>query len=213
MRLTRPARPLRGKKETSATAEQSNQIGDELTSTVGRVEGEVNVLLRVEANDERGHVDDLLADADVALADQDAGVVDRLGEARLEDLGLEAALEEVLDLQGKHVIEAHALLVEHTDADEAADEGVSLKEALGVLLVELEELTGRTADLGQDERDAPDLALVAETELSSELELGVEAGRLEGTARDLQEEEAQQQEQMDEYLEVGMAGRRGFPKD
>ncbi len=156
------------------------------SSTVGRVEGEVDVLLRVEADDERGDVDDLLADADVALADQDAGVVDRLGQSRLEDLGLEAALEEVLDLEGEDVIEAHALLVEDTDADETADEGVSLEEALGVLLVELEELTGRTADLGQDERDAPDLALVAEAVLSSELELGVQASRLERTARDLE---------------------------
>ena len=32
-------------------------------TTVGRVEGKVDVLLGVEADDERGHVDDLLADA------------------------------------------------------------------------------------------------------------------------------------------------------
>ena len=32
-------------------------------TTVGRVEGEVDVLLGVEADDERGDVDDLLADA------------------------------------------------------------------------------------------------------------------------------------------------------
>lgn len=56
---------------------------------------------------------------DVALADEDASVVDRLGEAALEDLGLEAALEEVLDLEGEDVVEAHALLVKDTDADQA----------------------------------------------------------------------------------------------
>lgn len=56
---------------------------------------------------------------DVALADEDASVVDRLGEAALEDLGLEAALEEVLDLEGEDVVEAHALLVEDADADQA----------------------------------------------------------------------------------------------
>jgi hypothetical protein len=98
------------------------------------------VLLGVEADDEGGDVDDLLADADVALADEDAGV-DGLGEAELVDEGLEAALEEVLDLEGQDVIELHAGLVEDTDADEAADEGVTLEEALGVLLVEGEELT------------------------------------------------------------------------
>ena len=48
-------------------------------TAVGRVQGKVNVLLRVQTNDKRGNVDDLLADADVALADEDTGVVDRLG--------------------------------------------------------------------------------------------------------------------------------------
>lgn len=53
------------------------------------------------------------------------------------------------------------------------------------LLVELEELTSGTTDLGQNEGNAPDFALVAETVLSSELELGVETSRLERPARDL----------------------------
>lgn len=44
--------------------------------------------------------------------------MDRLGKAALEDLGLKAALEEVLNLEGKDVIETHALLVEDADADE-----------------------------------------------------------------------------------------------
>jgi hypothetical protein len=46
------------------------------------------VLLRVEADNERRNVDDLLADADVALTDQDTGVVNGLGETELVDLGL-----------------------------------------------------------------------------------------------------------------------------
>jgi len=46
-----------------------------------RLEREVDVLLAVRADEEGGHVDDLLADADVALADQHARVVHRLGQA------------------------------------------------------------------------------------------------------------------------------------
>ena len=99
------------------------------------------MLLGVEADDEGGDVDDLLADADVALADQDTGVVDGLGEAELVDTGLQAALEEILDLQGQDVIELHAGLVEHTDAHETANQGISFEETLGVLLVEGEQLT------------------------------------------------------------------------
>jgi hypothetical protein len=111
------------------------------TATEGRGEGEVNVLLGVETDDERGHVDDLLADADVALADEDTGVVDGLGEAELVDASLETALKEILDLQGQDVIELHAGLVEDTDADQTANEGIALEQALGVFLVERQELT------------------------------------------------------------------------
>ena len=103
------------------------------------------------------------------LADENTCVVDGLGKAGLEDLSLEAALQEVLNLEGEHVIETHAVLVEHTDADKAANEGVTLKQALGVLVVELEQLTRRTTDLGQNQRNAPDLPLVAETVLAREL--------------------------------------------
>lgn len=110
-------------------------------ATEGRGEGEVNVLLGVETNDERRNVDDLLADADVALADEDTGVVDGLGKAELEDTGLEAALQEILDLQGQDVIEFHAGLVEDTDTDETANEGIAFEETLGVLLVEGKKLT------------------------------------------------------------------------
>ena len=41
----------------------------------------------------------------MALAQQNTGVVDGLGQTKLEDLGLEAALQEVLNLEGvgKHV--------------------------------------------------------------------------------------------------------------
>jgi hypothetical protein len=106
---------------------------------------------------------------DVPLPDEDTGVVDALSQTDLEYLGLQPALQEILDLQGKHVIETHAGLVEHTDAHETADKGVTLEETLGVLGIELEKLTGGTTDLGEDEGNAPDLALVAETVFSGEL--------------------------------------------
>ena len=96
-------------------------------------------------------------------------MVDRLGQAALEDLGLETTLQEVLDLKGQHVIETHAGLVEHTDAHETANERVTLEQTLRVLVVELEQFTSGTTDLGQDESDTPDLALVAQTVLAGEL--------------------------------------------
>lgn len=127
------------------------------TTTKGRGQGEVDVLLGVETDHERGNVNDLLADTDVALADQDTGVVDRLGETELVDTGLETALKEILDLQGQDVIELHAGLIEHTDTDETANQGISLEQTLGVLLVEGEQLTVRSLeDVVQQGEDAVD---------------------------------------------------------
>ncbi len=109
----------------------------------------------------------------MTLPDEDTSVVDGLGKTALEDLSLQATLQEVLDLQGQHVIDTHAGLIEHTDAHETANEGVALEETLGVLVIELEQLTGSTTDLGQDETNAPNLALVAETVLARELKVTV----------------------------------------
>ena len=106
----------------------------------------------------------------MSLADQHTGVVNALCQAELEDLRLQATLQEVLDLERQHVIETHAGFVEHTDADEPANEGVTLEEPLRVLHIELEQLTGSTTNLGQDETDTPDLALVAQTILAGELD-------------------------------------------
>jgi hypothetical protein len=145
------------------------------------------VLLGVETDDERRNIYDLFADTaidfsmsgdidsrrgyipDVALADEHTGVVNALREAKLENLGLETTFQEVLNLQGKHVIETHAGLVEHTDANETTDERIALEETLRVLVVELEQLTCGTTNLGEDEGDTPDLALVAQAVLAGEL--------------------------------------------
>lgn len=101
-------------------------------TTEGRVQGEVNVLLGVETDDERRNVDDLLANTDVPLADENTSVVDGLGETKLVDLGLETALQEILDAESEHVIETHAGLIKDTDTDETTDQSVALEEALGV---------------------------------------------------------------------------------
>jgi hypothetical protein len=47
--------------------------------SVRGVEGEIDVLLGVNANQERRHVHGLLADANVSLSNKDTGVVDRFG--------------------------------------------------------------------------------------------------------------------------------------
>lgn len=41
----------------------------------------------------------------MTLTDQDTSVMDRLGQTKLEDLGLETTFQEIFDLEGKYVIE------------------------------------------------------------------------------------------------------------
>lgn len=106
-----------------------------------RVQSEVDVLLGVEADNERWNIDDLLANANVSLADEDTSVVNRLGKAKLVDASLKTALQEILHLKGQNVIELHAGLVEDTDANETANQSVTLEKALRVLLVQGQKLT------------------------------------------------------------------------
>ena len=149
---------------------------------VGGVGGEVNVLLRRSADVEAGDVDELVADADVTLADEDAGVVDGLGEALLVDLGLKTTLEELLGGELEDGIEIELVVGQQAVARHATEEGGTLEDALGILGIERQEGTGGLAELGQGVLDAPDLALAAEAVLTDELELGVEALLLVGTA-------------------------------
>eukprot|EP00512_Aurantiochytrium_limacinum_P014649 CAMPEP_0171574268 /NCGR_PEP_ID=MMETSP0961-20121227/5252_1 /TAXON_ID=87120 /ORGANISM="Aurantiochytrium limacinum, Strain ATCCMYA-1381" /LENGTH=186 /DNA_ID=CAMNT_0012129543 /DNA_START=36 /DNA_END=596 /DNA_ORIENTATION=- len=139
--------------------------------TEGRGKRIVDVLLRVGAEHEAGHVHHLLADTDVALADENTGVVDALGKALLEDLGLETALKETLGGELKDEIQLLLVLGEETVANHTAEEGLTLEHTALVLLVKSQELTGGSTDLGKDELGAPDLALAAKAILTAELEL------------------------------------------
>ena len=113
----------------------------------------------------------LLADADVALADEDASMMDRLGKPKLEDLSLEPSLEEILDLEAEDVIELHPGLVEHADANETTQKSVALEQPSWVFLLEGQKVTSGLADFGQGEFDAPYLALVPQAILADQLQL------------------------------------------
>ena len=78
---------------------------------------------------------------DVPLIDQNTSVVNTLRQSEFVDASLQATLQEVLDLQGKHVVEFHARLIEHTNTDQTANERIAFEEALGVFLIKGEELT------------------------------------------------------------------------
>eukprot|EP00620_Florenciella_sp_RCC1587_P005728 CAMPEP_0182588526 /NCGR_PEP_ID=MMETSP1324-20130603/67424_1 /TAXON_ID=236786 /ORGANISM="Florenciella sp., Strain RCC1587" /LENGTH=183 /DNA_ID=CAMNT_0024805601 /DNA_START=151 /DNA_END=702 /DNA_ORIENTATION=- len=134
---------------------------------VRRCRGELDVLLTVHPHKERRHVHKLLADANVALLDEHASVVDGLGEPLLENLGLQPAFEELLGGELQHEIKLLLLLAEETIPDHLAQKGRALEETLRVLHVEGKELAGSLTDLGEGELHAPDLALTPESVLAA----------------------------------------------
>jgi hypothetical protein len=138
-----------------------------------------------QTNNERGNVDNLLANTDVTLTDKDTSVVDGLGKTELEDLSLETTFQEILNLKTQDVIELHAGLIEHTNANKTTNESVTLEETTGILLVKLKKLTSSTTNLGEGVTDTPDLTLVLETELTNELKFGIDTLGLERTLRNL----------------------------
>jgi hypothetical protein len=77
----------------------------------------------------------------VSLANEHTSVVDGLGQVELEHEGLESSLQEILVLETKDKIELILAVIQHTKAVKAAEKGSSLKEPLGVLLLELQKLS------------------------------------------------------------------------
>lgn len=62
---------------------------------------------------------------DVSLADKNTGVVNALGESKLEHLRLEPPLQEVLNFQTQDVIELHLTLIQHTDPHQTPEQGIT----------------------------------------------------------------------------------------
>ena len=87
----------------------------------------MNVLLGRDTNHEGRDVHHLLADGDVLLADEDTGVVDAVGDLSLHDEGLKTALHELGDGQTQDVIEFSLRVLEETETDHTADEGLTCK--------------------------------------------------------------------------------------
>lgn len=149
-------------------------------TSVRRVLGKVNVLLRVQSHHERWNVDNLLTNSNVSLGNQHSGVVDGSGKTQLEHLGLQSSLQEVLDSQGQHVIQLHLVLRQDTDSHQSSDQSVTLEQSLGVLLVSGQKVTSGSSDLGQLETNSVDFSLVLQTVLTGQLQLSVQTSRLVG---------------------------------
>lgn len=74
---------------------------------------------------EGGNIDGLLANSDVTLLDEDTSVMDRVGESTLLDESLESSLHELGGGQTEDVIELALVVLEESETDHSADEGLT----------------------------------------------------------------------------------------
>ena len=93
----------------------------------------------------------------MTVTDHDTGVVDRLGEAKLEDLCLETTFEEVFGLKVKDKVKLHLVFLQDAVSDKPSKECVAFEQTLWVLLVESEQFSGSLSHLGEAVLDPPDL--------------------------------------------------------
>lgn len=154
--------------------------------TVGGVGGEINVLLRSSSDSEARDIDELASNADVALLDEDTGVVDRLGKPLLVDLGLQTAVQELLGGKLQDEIKFEFIVGQKTVTAHPTKEGSSFEDTLGVLGVHGQQRSGGLSKLGKGVLHSPDLALATESVLSDKPELGIKTFLLVGTTRSLE---------------------------
>jgi len=170
---------------TSLLSEGSAPNTAGLASTIRRGESVVDVLLRCDSYEKRGRVAELLTNSNVSLADQNARVVNGLGQTALEHLSLEASLEHLLAGHGECIIELPLVLIEETHSDELSQEGLTLELSGLVVLLESEQVTRSRSDLGQSVHHSPDFSLVLEPVLTHDSQLGIQTRLLVGSSRSL----------------------------
>lgn len=85
----------------------------------------LDVLLGAHTDHEGGNIDSLLADSDVLLEDHNTGVMDGVSEVALLDEGLQSTLQELGRSQTEDVIELALVVLEESESDHSADEGLT----------------------------------------------------------------------------------------
>ena len=101
-----------------------------------------------------------------------------LGQSQLEHLGLQSPLQEILWFEGQNVVKLemgilfiltgqdwfsgshlHLVLRQNSSPHQTTEQSISLKQSLGIFLLQSEEVPGGCPDLGQSVLDSPDLSL------------------------------------------------------
>ena len=156
------------------------------TLSVRRVDREVNVLFRCRSDIKGWNGNQLGSNTDVALSDQDTGVVHRLGKTLSKNLGLKAALKQLLGSQLKDGIQLEFRIIQKPISVHTTKQGRSLEDSLGILGIQSQQNTGRLSQLGQGVLHSPDFALAAESVLTDKAKFSIQSLLFEWSTRGLE---------------------------
>lgn len=120
---------------------------------------------------------------DVPLANEDSSVVDGFSMSQLEHESLQATLQEVRRLQGQDIIQTLLGLIQETIAVHTLQKRIALENTTRIALLEREQRPCSIPNLRQLHLHTPELTLVAETILTNQFQLRIQALLLIRTAR------------------------------
>ncbi|KAH0452681.1 hypothetical protein IEQ34_019980 [Dendrobium chrysotoxum] len=110
----------------------------------------------------------------VALPNENPGMVNGLCHSRLKDLGLQPALEEVLNSQSQDIVELILTLLQQPISKHPAKKSLTLKNSLRVLLIKCQELPRSITDPAQRILNPPQLPLAPQSVLPNQLKLRIQ---------------------------------------
>lgn len=96
---------------------------------------------------------------DVALPNENASVMDRLGKSSLEDQSLQSPFQKVLHSQSQHKIELVLGLIQKSVSVHTPQQSLTLKNTAGGLLVHSKEFSGIVSDTRKCILHTPQLSL------------------------------------------------------
>jgi len=125
--------------------------------------GNSDVSFARSTNHERWNGNELLADGDLSLADEDTSFVDGLGKGSLVHEGLESSLHEEGDSQSEHEIKFALLALKQTESHHTPDECLAFENSSWVLFIHGQKDSGGLSELGKHKLLAPNLSLATQT--------------------------------------------------
>jgi hypothetical protein len=144
------------------------------------------VFLRGSSDIEGRNVNKLASNTDVALTDQDTGVVDGLGQTLLVNLGLETAFQQLLGCQLKDGIQLEFVISEQSIPAHAAKHSGTLKDSGGILGFQCQQSTSGLSQLSKGILNTPDFTLTAKSILSDKFKFGIQTFLFVRSARRLE---------------------------